>query len=981
MTTDKRVRYLAILLTVCGAIVCLRPMWGASSTERSLHEAASFLAADRFVDAERSAKDVLQLAPHSSRALLIAGEAAIRQERNDEAIRYFQQVKDDGSADAVHALYRAGERLMATGYAREAEQYLRRALHHDPGHVKANKKLAVLLQIQGRTWESVPFVRRLLLDESIAKADLLMVGAIDTTFVEDYQFIENCLEADLSNSAVLLGRARHELTMSRFDGAERLLRTVVDERPDLIEAQARLGRILLDRGADAEFLEWQRKLPADAGSHPETWYVQGLWARRTGQMPAAIRCFLEAVVKDPNHKGAVFQLSQLLNDPEHAKLAEKLAQRSQRLSQLHYLLMEVRFGYDVQLVRKVIELLDALDRPLEAAGWCYILELWKLGHEDWAKSRGMQLVNRIPPGYELTLPSAQLAASIDRSKYPLPHWLNSTSRADIAASESLIDGEVRFTDMASDVGIDFQYFNGTTEKVGLEHILQATGGGVAVIDYDQDGWPDLYFIQSGPFPIEAGQTRYTNRMYRNLGDGRFADVTAATGLEDPSYGQGVAVGDYNGDGFPDLYVANFGRNRLYQNQGDGSFIDVTGQAGVGGDHWTTSCMIVDLDGDALPEIYAANYALKDEVLELKCKHGDQPRTCAPTLLTADQDQLYRNLADGRFENVTLRSGVVATDGKGLGLVAADFEGIGRLNIFVANDTSANFYFRNETAAPGHPLAFKEQGIISGLGFDEIGNVQACMGVAAGDANGDGLLDLFVTNFYGESNVLYTQNPDRSFSDSTRDANLRDSGFQMLGFGTQFIDGELDGWQDLIITNGHIDLTFAHGNPDRMPPQYLRNKGDGKFVELTSESLGSYFQGRYFGRALAKLDWNRDGREDVCISHLDVPAALLTNTTPKVGNYLAVRLCGVASNRDAIGAVVTVESGGRSRVQQLVGGDGYLVSNQRQLVFGLGPETSVDRLTIRWPSGTTQQFEQVTSNQEVVLVEGGELLTLTNSTRE
>ncbi len=496
-----------------------------------------------------------------------------------------------------------------------------------------------------------------------------------------------------------------------------------------------------------------------------------------------------------------------------------------------------------------------------------------------------------------------------------------------------------------------------------------------MIDFDQDGWPDLYFVQSGPFPFQPGQTQYTNRLYRNLGTGRFEDVTERTGLADAGYGQGVAVGDYNNDGFPDLYVANFGGNRLYENTGCGNFVDVTERAGVAGDRWTTSCMLADLDGDTLPEIYEVNYALKDEVLEMHCKHEGEPRTCAPTLLTADQDQLYRNRGDGRFENITSRCGIIAPDGKGLGVVAADFEQRGRMDIFIANDTSANFFFHNETSSPGAPLTFQEEAIQTGVGFDELGNLQACMGLAAGDANGDGLLDLFVTNFYGESNVLYLQDQHHKFADATRQANLRESSFHMLGFGTQFIDGELDGAPDLMITNGHIDLTFAHGNPDRMPPQYLRNTGGGVFEELTSVSLGPYFQGRYFGRALAKLDWNRDGRDDVCISHLDSPAALLTNTTPHIGHYLAVRLCGVASNRDAIGAIVIVEAQGRKWVQHLIGGGGYFVSNQRQLLFGLANAELVDRVTIQWPAGNVQAFEQLSANQEVMIVEGRGLVKL------
>jgi len=978
---DRRVRYLLIALLVLGACGGLHSIWNASSTERLLHQAALHLSTEEYVEAEKLAKEVLRQDERSSQALLIAGEAAIRQSRSEDAIRYFLQVEDDGSADAVHAHYRAGERLMTTGHAREAEQHLRRALQYDPGHALANKKLAVLLQVQGRTWESAPFVRRLLLGGNLAKDHLLMVGAVDTTFVEDYQFVENCLKSDAGNLEVLLGRARQLLAKSRLQGAEPILHRIVDEQPESIETQARLGGVLLERGVDREFLEWRRKLPRDAASHPEIWHVQGLWARRNGQVLGAVRCFLEAARLDPNHKGAIFQLSQLLNDTEHAEVAEHLAVRSQRLSQLHYLLMEVRFGYNSQLARKMVDLLDLLDRPLEAIGWCYVLQDWKLGNEEWAGPRASQLRVKLTGEDLLTLSSGNLVAHLEPDEFPLPQWPDNpdnVAKSEELRSSSPLDGTIRFVETAEAAGIDFQYFNGTTATSGLGHILQATGGGIAVIDYDLDGWSDLYFVQSGPFPFQPGQTQYTNRLYRNLGNGQFEDVTASTGLADSGFGQGVAVGDYNSDGLPDLYVANFGRNRLYENTGCGNFKDVTELAAVSGDHWTTSCMFADLNGDALPEIYAVSYALKEEVLALNCQHEDQPRTCAPTLLTADQDQLYHNLGDGTFRNVTQQSKIVAPDGKGLAVVAADFEHRGRLDVFIANDTSANFFFHNETSEPGAELSFREEAIANGVGFDELGKLQACMGLAADDANGDGLLDLFVTNFYGESNVLYLQDQNHHFADSTRQANLREPSFHMLGFGAQFIDGELDGSPDLVITNGHIDLTFSHGNPDRMPPQYFRNTGAGKFEELTATSVGPYFQGRYFGRALAKLDWNRDGREDVCISHLDVPTALLTNATPTTGSYLAVQLRGVVSNRDAIGAIVTVEMAGRKWVKHVIGGGGYFVSNQQQLVFGLADVDMVDRLTINWPAGQVQTFERLPVNQELVIVEGRNWLRLPDS---
>jgi tetratricopeptide (TPR) repeat protein len=962
-----------IVFVLLGTGVVLRASLGLSEKDRLLHQAAKHLMADRHEWAERYAYAVLQQEPQSPLALLIAGEAAAGLRLRDEAIRYFQRVSDAEPAEAVHALYRAGEELMVAGKARQAEESLRWAIQHDPGHTMANKQLAFLLQSQGRTWESAPFIRRAYLNGYIAKDNLMMLALIDTTYLEQYQFVENCRKADPHNCVVLLARARHALDESLVDQARNLLDVIVKTHPDSIEAQARFGMTLLEHGTDAEFLAWRSRLPRAAEDHPEIWYVQGLWARRSGQKEAAIRCFLEANVRDPNHKGAVFQLSQLFKDSEHAKLSEQLATRSQRLSQLHYLIMELRYTYDAELARKVVDLLDLLDRPLEAIGWCHMLVGWQNGHEDWAGGKLLELLQRLRPGDRLTLPPGHLVTHIPRDRFPTPDWSAAETQTDEVASVSPSDGKVCFANVASEVGIDFKYENGTTATTGLVHILQATGGGVGVVDIDQDGWQDLYFIQSEPYPIDAGQTEYANRLYRNLGNGKFQDISVSSGLDDPKYGQGISVGDYNCDGFPDLYVANFGGNRLYQNMGDGCFIDVTEQAGVAGDHWTTSCFITDLDGDALPEIYATNYALKKEVLERECQSNGHPITCPPTILTAEQDQLYHNLGDGRFENVTQQSGVVAIDGKGLGVVAADFEHRGRLNVFVANDTSANFYFRNETPGPGSPLAFKEQAIMSGLGFDEVGNQQACMGVAAGDANVDGLLDLFVTNFYGESNGLYVQTPDNMFMFSTRKANLRNSGFHMLGFGTQFIDGELDGLPDLIITNGHVDHAMSHGNPDRMPPQYLRNAGKGRFVELEPEGLGPYFQSHYFGRTLAVLDWNRDGRPDVCISHLDAPAALLTNNTQEIGNYLALQLRGTVSNRDAIGAVVTVVAGEHQWVRQLMGGNGYMVSNHRQLLFGLGEAETVTRLTIRWPAGDEQVFEQLSPNQEYLVIEGGELL--------
>ncbi len=965
--------WLAAAGVVLGVAFCTSPLWRKRSAEILLARATEHLRASQYVQAEEVASQAFRIAPDLSRALLIAGDAAKRQHDASKAIHYYRSVPSDGGSVELESRYRLGQQLAQAGHARQAEAALQRALQIDPWHPGANQALALLLQKQGRTWESAPCLRRAILRGQVNKDHVMMVAAVDTTFVLDRMFTEKCLASEPRDESVRIVEARQALVEKQHDRAEALLRRIVRAQPDLIEAQARLGGILFYGHEDAEFVAWHQGLPAAADQHPEIWHLRGLWARRKQQTAAAVRCFLESARRDPNHSGAVFQLSQLLRRSKYASLADSFAARSKNLSQLNYLLAELRGMNDFRLIRKVVDLLERLGRPLEAVAWCRVVQQMN-PQTEWAAAEELRQAKGLVRSGGLldqfTSPPAQLARRVELEEFPLPDWqATAAETSDDAANPLAADQTIRFENAAASAGIDFRYYNGTTETTGLEHILQATGGGIAVVDFDQDGWPDLYFIQSGEYPIQAGQTRYRNRLYRNLGNGRFQEVTQESGLGDGGYGQGVAVGDFNSDGFPDIYVANFGPNRLYQNRGDGSFMAVPTSAGADGDHWTTSCAIADLDGDALPEIYAVNYALKQEVLDLDCKHEGQPRTCAPTLLTAAQDQLYRNLGNGRFANVTSDSGVVATDGKGLGLVIADFENRGRPDIFVGNDTTANFYFRNQTSGPQQALQFREQAILSGVGFDEVGNLQACMGVATGDADADGLLDLFVTNFYAESNILYQQQADHLFADQTRSANLRDSGFHLLGFGTQFIDGELDGWPDLIIANGHIDRTFAHGHPDRMPPQYLRNTGSAKFLELPADNLGPYFEDRYFGRALATVDWNRDGREDVCISHLDAPTALLTNQTADAGHYLAVRLSGVESNRDAFGAIVTLEAGGQRWMRQLVAGGGYLVSNQRQLIFGLGDVDEVSQMTIQWPSGRTQAFQNLSPNQQLLVIEG------------
>ena len=396
---------------------------------------------------------------------------------------------------------------------------------------------------------------------------------------------------------------------------------------------------------------------------------------------------------------------------------------------------------------------------------------------------------------------------------------------------------------------------------------------------------------------------------------------------------------------------------------------MTYSANISGDKWSTSVVCADFNVDGLPDLYVVNYLEGPDLLTRICSQADgTPRACTPHEFEAADDQLLMNLGNGEFQDVTAESGILAAGGKGLGVVAADFDETGRLSLFVGNDTTANFFLHNQTSNPGDVPHFEESAVVTGLAFDREGRAQACMGIAAGDADGDGNLDLFVSNYFNESNTLYQRQASLLYFDTTGDAGLREAGIRQLGFGAQFLDADLDGWSDLVVTNGHVDDETARGIPLHMATQFFRNVGEGKFTEVAAAQLGDWFEGSYLGRSVARIDWNRDGREDILVSNLDTPAALLTNQSSGTGRYIAIQLIGIESPRDAFGAVVEVQTSRQKVSRQLTTGDGYQASNERQLVFAAGDHSDV-KVSVRWPSGRIDNYSNIPTNELSKIVEG------------
>lgn len=937
------------------------------STQGLLSDAERALAIGEVARAEHLALRVTARDPQHARALRLAGEAAARQQRYDAAVGYFEQVPEDGGTDFAEAQSIAGLlRLQQLGQASAAEECFRRALRHDPHHLAANAGLFQVLEISGRRWEAVPHVLELLRQEQFRANHLHILGSEPEEFRASQQ-LQECARTVPDDPVVLLGLAHAAINSDDPARARPMLEQALRSNPLLIAAHARLGELLLRSASADDFIEWHAQLPPPADQHPEIWMLRGECAKRQEERQVAVRCYWEALRRDPNLRAANYQLALTLTELGEAKSAAPFFHRGELLQDLRE--VEGRLsqeGVGLPVSRERVRLLVELGRYWEAWGWSRIVMQRDSGIA-WAEREVARLQSLLATGDSLTATELNPALHIDFSDRPRPHWSGATRASSSSSQSPAAPAAVTFEDDAREAGLNFQWYR--DEGSGLK-MYELMGGGVAVLDYDNDGWPDVELTQGSAWPPETDSQAHLDVLFRNRGDGTFADVTAKSGLVENSYSQGITAGDVDADGFPDLFVANIGRNRLYRNNGDGTFSDATDVAGLDEQQWTTSCTIADLNADGLPDLYAVNYLEGDGVFERVCRHPDgAPRTCEPSHFPAAQDQLYLNLGDGRFRNVTQTAGIEVSDGKGLGVVVADLDGLEGLDLFIANDAVPNFLFLNRTSNGGTQPRFTEEALPRGLALDRAGRAQACMGTAADDADGDHRLDLFVTNFRRESNTLYMQDDAGFFADHSAEAGLMEPSLPLLGFGTQFLDAELDGWPDLIVTNGHVYDFRAYGQPYEMPPQVFRNQGQGQFAELPAESLGPYFEGKYLGRGLARLDWNRDGREDVVVSHIDAPAALLTNTTPQHGHSLAVALRGTKSDRDAIGAVVEVDTGRRTLVRQLTAGDGYQASNQRLLVFGLGTASEVERLRIRWPSGLEQEWRELRGASEMLCVEG------------
>ena len=527
-------------------------------------------------------------------------------------------------------------------------------------------------------------------------------------------------------------------------------------------------------------------------------------------------------------------------------------------------------------------------------------------------------------------------------------------------------GSIQFTNITLSAGIKFTHFKGNN---GISINREEFGPGLCVADFDGDGWQDIYFVNGRDLYNRGITTR--NALYRNNRNGTFTDITDKAGVSGTGYGMGCVWGDYDNNGFPDLFVTQYGRNVLYHNNGNGTFTDVTDKAGVAGTEsgaFHSGATFFDYDRDGRLDLYVGSYVNLGD--KRYCNLGGVLSSCAPSVYHGSPDALYHNNGNGTFTNVTAAAKIYQPEGKNLSVGAADYDNDGWPDLFVANDGLDAYLYHNERNG-----TFKEIGVVSGMALTSQGRVMAAMCISLGDYDNDGWLDLYISDFQRSSDHLWHNEGSGFFAEVSDQAGITRPTHDVLSFGGGFFDYDNDGWLDIFIANGHVYPEVEQASPEihyKQTNMLFHNEGNGKFVE-TTKLAGSGFQIPYVGRGVAFADFDNDGFQEVVVANNGDPPLLLHNSGGNGTHFINFKLIGTKSNRDAMGARIRIVAGGVAQIREIAGGGSYLSQSDLRANFGLGKTSRVEGVEVNWPSGQRQLFRNVEADKFYLIEEGKDQL--------
>ncbi|RUL88596.1 FG-GAP-like repeat-containing protein [Tautonia sociabilis] len=959
-----------MLLAAAVALSC----WGALTLARArrdrsqLAAAISAVEAGRFEEAEPVLRRRLDDRPGDDRLRFLLGTCEQRLGRLEEAVDTWAAI-DPAGAFGPRAALAASEALIGLGRLAEAERRLDLAIKAGEGDgpepAMLRERLVQIARLTGRRDELRPLIEQVWnlalkrppgreWPEVSSPRDLLrqycLVDLEPPPVEQRRAELERALDRFPEDDRAWLGMAHLELEEGRLDLASGWLRRCLAARPDDPSVRLAQLRLAIAAGDSSSALEALDRLPEGALPPDRLLDLDAWFAERRGDLDEARTALRRLLERNPTDLEALERLSGLLvrlGDPAGA------AELRARKAALDAAMNRYRSRYfRADLIDEGVELAglaERLGRWFEAEGWWTLI----------GRSRGFDEESR-----EALARIQERRRSAEEGPSPptIRELIASASAGIVPGGDPEAPPPARFVEVGREVGLDFEHEPGRTPDRQLPETMS---GGVALLDADGDGRLDIFAVQGGRLPGQPGLPPSSgDRLYRNRGDGTFEDVTESAGLGgDRGYGHGSCSADFDGDGHPDLLVTRLGAVSLYRNRGDGTFEDVTesaGLAGAGG--WPTSAAFADIDGDGDLDLYIARYVDWNPTAPIRCRREDGSFSyCHPLALPASPDLLYRN-DGGRFVDVSEEAGIrVPEAGRGLGVVALDLDDDRLIDFYVANDATANFFFRN--LGDGR---FEETAEMAGLAANAQGGYQAGMGIACGDLNGDGAIDLLVTNFFGEGTTYYENLGGGQFVDRSASVGLLAATRSLLGFGTALIDAQNDGRLDLLTVNGHVD-DHRPRFPYAMPAQLLLGSSVGRLVPVDDPGSPPWDRPR-LGRGLAVGDVDDDGRVDAVAIDQGGPLALLLNRS-EGGHFLTLRLEGTRSNRDAIGATCAVVAGGLRRVAVRFGGGSYQSSSGPALHFGLGKEEWVDRIEVDWPSGLREVIEGVPADRRYRIREG------------